>query len=64
MGDGRWSWEVYWLIQGFAAHDTWNALIGHIARQYPEAFMSAALIDEGSSVPNNSLRVESRDATS
>jgi crotonobetainyl-CoA:carnitine CoA-transferase CaiB-like acyl-CoA transferase len=43
------------LIQGFAAHDTWNALIGHIARQYPDAFMSAALIDEGSSVPNNSL---------
>ncbi len=43
------------LIQGFAAHDTWNALIGHIARQYPEAFMSVALIDEGSSVPNNSL---------
>ncbi|MDQ1431229.1 MAG: hypothetical protein QOF40_1831 [Actinomycetota bacterium] len=43
------------MIQGFAAHDTWNALIGHIARQYPDAFMSAALIDEGSSVPNNSL---------
>ena len=43
------------LIQGFAAHDTWNALIGHLARQYPDAFMSAALIDEGSSVPNNSL---------
>lgn len=43
------------LIQGFAAHDTWNALIGHIARQYPDAFMSASLIDEGSSVPNNSL---------
>ncbi len=43
------------LIQGFAAHDTWNALIGHIARQYPDAFMSASLIDPGSSVPNNSL---------
>ncbi len=23
------------LIQGFAAHDTWNAMIAHIARQYP-----------------------------
>lgn len=43
------------LIQGFAAHDTWNAMIGHIARQYPEAFTSAGLADEGASVPNNSL---------
>ena len=43
------------LVQGFAAHDTWNALIGHIARQYPEAFSQATLADDGSSVPNNPL---------
>lgn len=43
------------LVQGFAAHDTWNALIGHIARQYPDAFQQVALADEGSSVPNNPL---------
>ena len=30
-------------------------MIAHIARQFPEAFQSAALIDEGSTVPNNSL---------
>src|SRR5262245_27003687 len=43
------------LMQGFAAHDTWNAMIHHIARQYPEAFTQAGLADEGASVPNNSL---------
>jgi crotonobetainyl-CoA:carnitine CoA-transferase CaiB-like acyl-CoA transferase len=43
------------LIQGFAAHDTWNAMIHHIARQYPEAFTQAGLADEGASVPNNPL---------
>jgi len=43
------------LVQGFAAHDTWNAMIHHIARQYPEAFSQAGLADEGASVPNNSL---------
>jgi crotonobetainyl-CoA:carnitine CoA-transferase CaiB-like acyl-CoA transferase len=43
------------LIQGFAAHDTWNAMLGHIAKQYPEAFSQAGLADDGASVPNNSL---------
>jgi crotonobetainyl-CoA:carnitine CoA-transferase CaiB-like acyl-CoA transferase len=43
------------LAQGFAAHDTWNAMIHHIASQYPEAFSQAGLADENSSVPNNSL---------
>ena len=44
------------LVQGFAAHDTWNALIGHIARQYPEAFSQVgAGADDGASVPNNPL---------
>jgi crotonobetainyl-CoA:carnitine CoA-transferase CaiB-like acyl-CoA transferase len=43
------------LVQGFAAHDTWNAMISHIAREYPEAFTQAGLADEGASVPNNSL---------
>jgi crotonobetainyl-CoA:carnitine CoA-transferase CaiB-like acyl-CoA transferase len=43
------------LVQGFAAHDTWNAMIGHIARQYPEAFTQVALADDGASVPNNPL---------
>ncbi len=43
------------LVQAFAAHDTWNAMIHHIARQYPEAFTQAGLADEGASVPNNSL---------
>jgi crotonobetainyl-CoA:carnitine CoA-transferase CaiB-like acyl-CoA transferase len=43
------------LAQGFAAHDTWNVMIHHIANQYPEAFTQAGLADEGSSLPNNSL---------
>src|SRR5215213_4982619 len=43
------------LVQGFAAHDPWNAMIAHIAREYPEAFTQAGLADEGASVPNNSL---------
>src|SRR5215207_2993686 len=43
------------LVQGFAAHDPWNAMIAHIAKQYPEAFTQAGLADEGASVPNNSL---------
>src|SRR5207302_187926 len=43
------------LVQAFAAHDTWNAMIHHIARQYPEAFTQAGLADEGASVPNNPL---------
>lgn len=43
------------LVQGFAAHDTWNAMLGHIAKQYPEAFSQAGLADDGASVPNNSL---------
>jgi crotonobetainyl-CoA:carnitine CoA-transferase CaiB-like acyl-CoA transferase len=43
------------LIQAFGAHDTWNAMIHRIARQYPEAFTQAGLADEGASVPNNSL---------
>ena len=43
------------LVQGFAAHDTWNVLIAHIARQYPEAFTQAALADDGRVVPNNPL---------
>jgi crotonobetainyl-CoA:carnitine CoA-transferase CaiB-like acyl-CoA transferase len=43
------------LIQGFAAHDTWNAMLGHIAKQYPQAFTQAGLADDGASVPNNSL---------
>ena len=34
------------LIQGFAGHDTWNAMLGHIAKQYPEAFTQAGLADE------------------
>jgi crotonobetainyl-CoA:carnitine CoA-transferase CaiB-like acyl-CoA transferase len=42
-------------VQGLAAHDTWNALIAHITRQYPEAFSQAGLADEGAVVPNNSL---------
>jgi crotonobetainyl-CoA:carnitine CoA-transferase CaiB-like acyl-CoA transferase len=43
------------LVQAFGAHDTWNAMIHRIARQYPEAFTQAGLADEGASVPNNSL---------
>ena len=43
------------LIQGFAGQDPWNAMLGHIAKQYPEAFTQAGLADEGASVPNNSL---------
>src|SRR5205823_5485375 len=43
------------LVQAFSAHDTWNAMIHRIARQYPEAFTQAGLADEGASVPNNSL---------
>src|SRR5215218_4136115 len=43
------------LVQGFAAHDTWNVMIHHIANQYPEAFTQAGLADEGASLPNNSL---------
>jgi crotonobetainyl-CoA:carnitine CoA-transferase CaiB-like acyl-CoA transferase len=43
------------MVQGFAAHDTWNAIIRHIALQYPEAFTQAALADENASVPNNPL---------
>src|SRR5205823_14666765 len=42
-------------VQAFAAHDTWNAMIGHSARQYPDAFTHAALADDGASVPNNPL---------
>ena len=43
------------LIQGFAGQDPWNAMLGHIAKQYPEAFTQAGLADDGASVPNNSL---------
>ena len=43
------------LVQAFVAQDPWNAMIHHIARQYPEAFTQAGLADDGASVPNNSL---------
>ncbi len=43
------------MVQGFAGQDPWNAMLGHIARQYPEAFTQAGLADDGASVPNNSL---------
>jgi crotonobetainyl-CoA:carnitine CoA-transferase CaiB-like acyl-CoA transferase len=43
------------LVQGFAGQDPWNAMLGHIAKQYPEAFTQAGLADDGASVPNNPL---------
>ncbi|HEY3670885.1 MAG TPA: CoA transferase [Acidimicrobiia bacterium] len=43
------------LIQAFAGQDPWNAMLAHIAKQYPEAFTQAGLADDGASVPNNSL---------
>ena len=44
------------LVQGFAAHDTWNWMIRHIVAQYPEAFTSgAASPTTAPSVPNNPL---------
>ena len=44
------------LVQGFAGHDTWNAMIHHIAAPVPGGVLARrGLADEGASVPNNSL---------
>jgi crotonobetainyl-CoA:carnitine CoA-transferase CaiB-like acyl-CoA transferase len=34
------------LAQALGAHDTWNWLVLHVARQYPEAFHSVPPVDE------------------
>lgn len=34
------------MAQALSAHDTWNAMVAHVARQYPEAFQSTPPVDE------------------
>ncbi len=41
------------MLQGMAAHDTWNWLIAMLAERYPDAFKASAQFSDG--VPNNPL---------
>jgi crotonobetainyl-CoA:carnitine CoA-transferase CaiB-like acyl-CoA transferase len=34
------------MAQALAAHDTWNWMVAHVAKQYPEAFQSVPPVDE------------------
>ncbi len=43
------------LVQGLAAHDTWNWIVRMIAKRYSEAFTSVPRVDEGRNVPNSPL---------
>jgi crotonobetainyl-CoA:carnitine CoA-transferase CaiB-like acyl-CoA transferase len=43
------------MVQAFAGHDPWNALIFHMVSQFPEAFSAARLAEPGADVPDNPL---------
>ncbi len=34
------------MAQALGAHDTWNGMVAHVARQYPDAFQSLPPVDE------------------
>jgi crotonobetainyl-CoA:carnitine CoA-transferase CaiB-like acyl-CoA transferase len=34
------------MAQALGAHDTWNGMVAHVARQYPDAFQSAPPVDD------------------
>ena len=34
------------MAQALGAHDTWNGMVAHVAKQYPEAFQSLPAVDE------------------
>jgi crotonobetainyl-CoA:carnitine CoA-transferase CaiB-like acyl-CoA transferase len=34
------------MAQALAAHDTWNWMVAHVAKQYPDAFQSVPPVDE------------------
>jgi hypothetical protein len=43
------------LLQAIAAHDTWNWMVAHWGRKYPEAFKTAPVVDPSRRVPNSWL---------
>jgi crotonobetainyl-CoA:carnitine CoA-transferase CaiB-like acyl-CoA transferase len=43
------------LVQGLAAHDTWNWILRQLTKQYSEAFTSVPRVNEARNVPNNPL---------
>lgn len=43
------------LVQAIAAHDTWNWMISHWARKFPEAFQAVPVINTERPVPNSWL---------
>jgi crotonobetainyl-CoA:carnitine CoA-transferase CaiB-like acyl-CoA transferase len=43
------------MIQALAAHDTWNWMVSHWARKYPEAYTAAPVINTQRRVPNSWL---------
>ncbi len=42
------------LAQALGAHDTWNGMVAHVARQYPEAFQNIPPVDDDG-VPTSGL---------
>jgi crotonobetainyl-CoA:carnitine CoA-transferase CaiB-like acyl-CoA transferase len=43
------------LVQGLAAHDTWNWILRLLSRQYSEAFTSVPRVNEARNLPNSPL---------
>lgn len=43
------------LLQAIAAHDTWNWMVAHWVRKFPEAFKAAPVINTTRRVPNSWL---------
>jgi len=43
------------MVQAYAGHDPWNALIFHMVSQFPGAFSAARLAEPGADVPTNPL---------
>ena len=43
------------LVQAIAAHDTWNWMVAHWARKYPDAFAAAPIVNTLRKVPNSWL---------
>jgi crotonobetainyl-CoA:carnitine CoA-transferase CaiB-like acyl-CoA transferase len=48
-------WVETTLIQGLAAHDTWNWIVRLIAKRYAEAFTAVPRVNEERNVPNGPL---------
>jgi len=46
--------EVH-VVQGLAAHDTWNWIVRLVASRYADAFTAVPRVDEGRNVPNSPL---------